>query len=74
MSEALNEQHESPKSFKDALMQVLGDDGTKEECWGDLLNEDLLENRWYKYAEEEPKAATKHNVPRPVIHVSNEEI
>lgn len=52
MTEATVDLPESPKSFKDTLMKVVGDD-VVDACWGDLLEKELPEDKWYKPVEDE---------------------
>lgn len=67
-------QTESPKSFRDAFMKAFGEEGSDEECSGELLDEDLPEKKWYKSTQEEPNTGGRSASPRPVIHVSDEEL
>lgn len=48
VSDEIENETNSPKSFHDALMRAFGDGELGGECWSDLVNEKLHENRWYK--------------------------
>lgn len=65
---------EKPPSFREALLKVGSLSGDESESFKDWVDEELLENRWYK-DEEHPsdmEAQTKSQVP--VINVSDEEL
>lgn len=49
-------------SFKEALLTALGEEGLKNACWDDLINEDYPENKWYK--EEAGPPIAKSSCPK----------
>lgn len=40
--------NETVKSFKDALLETGTEEVFADECWGDLLQHEMPEDRWYK--------------------------
>lgn len=43
-----NDSPKLPHSYKEILMDVLRSENSEDECWGDFLDDDMLENKWYK--------------------------
>lgn len=65
---------ETPKSFKDVLLEAAPEDVFADECWGDLLKPDLPEDKWYKEPEDELNKERKTRQLNPAIPVSNDEL
>lgn len=64
----------SSQTFKDALMKLTNGEGISDTCWGDLLNAELPENKWYK--DDIPNVATepRNLTSAPIVTISDEEI
>lgn len=69
MIEANNETPSTPKSFKAALRKVYGDDDL-DECWGDLLSEEIV-NEKMDLQNEEPTGTSLHSAsPCPAVDLT----
>lgn len=62
MKDATGKVANTDPSFKDALVNALGNEGLKDANWGDLLNEEFPENKWYKNTEETVSKALTLNL------------
>lgn len=67
------ESSNSPKSFKEALLKVFGEEGLEEAVWSDLLDENLVEDRRYKDVDDN-NSGVKTLSSGLVIPVSDEEL
>lgn len=74
MKEASNSIVTPEPTFKEALLNALGTEGLKEAVWGDLLNEDYPENRWYKEATESSNIGGKASNVIPEVICTDEEL
>lgn len=74
MNEAHGKIATSEPSFKEELLSSLGPEGLKDANWGDLLNGDLPENRWYKEADETVPQNINPRTVIPEIPYTDEEL
>lgn len=63
----------SPKSFKDALLKIYGDDDL-DACWGDLLAEEIAEEKMEKPTNVQSEQIPKPNSVIPAVDLSKEEL
>lgn len=68
------EESQVTSTYKEVLMEVLGSDNDVEEDWGDCLDDDLLENRWYKQDPGEAKESKPKFMLGVEIPISDEEL
>lgn len=68
------ESSNSLKSFKEALLKVFGEEGLEEADWSELLDENLVEDRWYQNEDDTSNRGAKSPSSGPVITISDEEL
>lgn len=65
---------ETNANYRKALLNIQGITGDDDMNWENLDDDDLPENRWYKYQEEDPLKSLSPEGVIPIIQVSDKEL